>query len=157
MEKWIAGHKNKYSVTTDGEVFSYIGGSHKKLKPFKTNGGHLVVQLGLKNNGTKNVQYIHYLVLTTFSSPRPKGKECRHLDGIEAHNELSNLLWGTRRENTFDKARHGSKISYQQKLTFNDVLRVRTGSEKIKDLAKEFEVTLSCLYKIRAGKSRVYF
>jgi len=154
MEKWIAGHEGDYSVTTDGEVFSFIKGYRKRLKSGKVH-GHLVVDI--RANGCGSSYYVHHLVLTTFVSCKPNGLECRHLDGNPKNNVISNLAWGTRRENTFDKARHGGKINCKQKLIFSEVLRVRNGSEKIKDLAKEFNVTRSCLYKIRAGKNRLYF
>jgi hypothetical protein len=34
---------------------------------------------------------------------------CRHLDGNKANNRLSNLVWGTYRENEADKLRHGTR------------------------------------------------
>lgn len=41
-------------------------------------------------------------------SPRPDGCESRHLDGDGANNRLDNLCWGTPRQNTADKRRHGT-------------------------------------------------
>lgn len=50
---------------------------------------------------------VHVLVLEAFDRPRPKGAVCRHLDGNPINNHLSNLAWGTHKENTEDRKRHG--------------------------------------------------
>ena len=65
--------------------------------------GYPYVQVGRGNPRT-----VHSLVLEAFVSPRPKGKECRHLDGNKMNSELANLCWGTPKENGEDKSRHGT-------------------------------------------------
>jgi hypothetical protein len=50
---------------------------------------------------------VHDLVMTTFVGPRPPElDQVRHLDGNEGNNHLSNLCWGTHKENAADKRRH---------------------------------------------------
>jgi hypothetical protein len=97
-----------YQVTTDGRVWSEPKpGKHKKgkwLKPVMLNRGYLRVTLC---NGRQYNCFIHRLVLETYIGPCPKGMECRHLDGNPANNNLNNLKWGTRSENSYDAVRHG--------------------------------------------------
>lgn len=51
---------------------------------------------------------VHQLVLKAFVGPRPDGHECRHLDGQRANPRLDNLCWGTPKQNSDDKKRHGT-------------------------------------------------
>lgn len=51
---------------------------------------------------------VHHLVLRAFVGERPPGLECRHLDGNPQNNQVSNLCWGTRKENIHDQIRHGT-------------------------------------------------
>jgi hypothetical protein len=62
----------------------------------------------LRREGRGCYLHVHTLVLLAFIGPRPKGLECRHLNGDPTDNRLVNLRWGTRSENEADKARHGT-------------------------------------------------
>lgn len=53
---------------------------------------------------------VHRVVLTVFDRPPKKGEECRHLDGNSLNNHISNLKWGTAKENTYDKLDHGTFV-----------------------------------------------
>jgi hypothetical protein len=46
-------------------------------------------------------------VLTAFIGPRPKGRLALHRDDVATHNNLSNLYWGTHRQNMIDAVRNG--------------------------------------------------
>jgi hypothetical protein len=50
---------------------------------------------------------VQCLVLEAFIGPRPDGYEARHLNGNGEDNHVSNLAWGTRKENYADQRRHG--------------------------------------------------
>ena len=54
------------------------------------------------------VMNVHTLVLNAFVGERPEGMVCRHLNGNALDNRLSNLCWGTPKENTQDAIRHGT-------------------------------------------------
>jgi hypothetical protein len=73
--------------------------------------------------------YVHHLVLEAFVGPRGDGEEARHLDGHRDNAALSNLSWGTAKENTADKRNHGTyhegERHGQSKLTTADVLAIR--------------------------------
>jgi hypothetical protein len=51
---------------------------------------------------------VHQLVMLAFVGPQPAGSQVRHLDGNPLNNALSNLCYGTPKENGEDAARHGS-------------------------------------------------
>jgi hypothetical protein len=58
-------------------------------------------------DGKVQYRYVHQLVLLTFVGEPPLGKECRHLDGNATNNHLTNLKYGTRKQNMADQRRHG--------------------------------------------------
>lgn len=80
----------------------------KELKPYlnkKT--GYLCVTLS--KNGKETGFPIHRLVLEAFIGPCPPGMECRHFpDRTKTNNRLSNLQWGTVKENAEDRIIHGT-------------------------------------------------
>ena len=109
-----------YRVSNKGDV---LGPSGKILKPIEAHRGHLYIFV----RGKK--RYIHQLVLEGFVGKRENGLETRHLDGNPANNQLSNLVWGTRQENQFDRLRHGTLIPHHSqftKLTPTDILLFET-------------------------------
>jgi hypothetical protein len=50
---------------------------------------------------------VHVLVLMTFVGPKPTGCMGLHKDGNPRNNNVDNLYWGTHKDNTDDRARHG--------------------------------------------------
>lgn len=121
----------------------------KILKPGIRKDGYPLVVLDGKS------RLLHQLVLEAFRGPRPAGLESRHDDDIKANCSLSNLFWGTRRENMFDRAkngagRYGSK-STQAKLREEDVKKIHRRSaagETNCQLAQAFDVSASLISKI---------
>ena len=91
------------------------------------------VKVWLTINGRRRNMYVHKLVLEAFVGPRPKGKECRHIDGDKPNCNLSNLKWGTRKENMADRVRLGEtgnkarigEAHGRAKLTDIKVIRIR--------------------------------
>ncbi len=53
-------------------------------------------------------RFVHQLVTESFIGARPPGLEVCHNNGDPGDNRLSNLRYGTRSENTFDRVRHGT-------------------------------------------------
>lgn len=55
---------------------------------------------------------VHRLVLESWKGPCPPGMECRHFpDGNPENNNLENLSWGTKMENTADRIVHGTNLA----------------------------------------------
>lgn len=67
--------------------------------------GHLKV--AIRMDGQYYHAWVHRLVLETFVGPCPPGHEALHGDGGPKDNRLSNLRWGTSKENSEDTIRHG--------------------------------------------------
>jgi len=84
-----------YSVSSSGGVKNNKTG--KILKPAPNSRGYPTVNL--RKNNKRHTIKIHHLVLGTFMSKRPEGKEANHKDGIKTNNYYRNLEWITSLEN----------------------------------------------------------
>lgn len=95
--------KPGYEISEDGQLRSYrrkdgsIGPTFTLLKPRKYGSkGYMAYHLQKKSYKA------HILVLLAFVGSRPEGMVGRHLDDNHLNNHLSNLAWGTRKENGRD-------------------------------------------------------
>ena len=148
---------NKYNVTCDNIYYivkfkSRKNKKWKKLKPASLYYGHLYVTL---NNGHKEL--VHRLILEAFDKPCPSNMECCHNDGNPKNNNISNLRWGTSKENTQDMIKHGNSLC---KLTSKDVLEIRQkyscGNINGRQLAKEYNVSPNTISNIINYKTWKY-
>ena len=148
-----------YAITKDGRVWSNYRSIW--LKPSKHRQGYLQVILWRNDKGF--CRKIHTLVLETYVSCRPKNKECRHLDGNILNNNLSNLQWGTHKENKRDSIRHKTHRGFgrgesnsNHKLTGKDVINIiclwNTKLFKQKEIAKMYNISRSYINVIINGK-----
>ena len=102
FEIWkpVVGYEGIYSVSDLGRVRGdkeYKGFfSGRILKPLYN---QRYFSVGLYKHGKQKSYRIHYLVITAFLGPRPKGKTINHKDGIKSNNRLSNLEYCTQKEN----------------------------------------------------------
>lgn len=121
-ETWkpVLGFENEYSISNTGQVRSedrmvpYLKGPNvgkmkrvysRILSQHKDPAGYLRVTLA--RDGKLYSKLIHILLLESFVSPRPDGKWGLHWDDNELNNDLSNLRWGTPKENAEDSVRNG--------------------------------------------------
>lgn len=107
-----------------------------------------------------NYGKVHRLVLETFVGYRPKGLQCRHLDGNPANNRLDNLLWGTGKENIADKDRHGSMLRGEKSISavlkdldVPEIHRRYDTGETMQQLATHYGVTSKTIQSVLQGKS----
>jgi hypothetical protein len=120
---------------------------------------------GIRKDGYPMVSpgLVHRLVLTAFEGP-PNGRVCRHLDGTRTNNNLSNLKWGTYKDNHDDSKQHGTaskpparpqvgELNNSAKLTREQVARIRERKEAAKALAAELGITQWTVFDIRKGRS----
>jgi hypothetical protein len=70
-------------------------------------GDYLAVRLRDRARRTPSRE-VHRLVAETFLGPLPDGMHTRHLNGNRYDNRVSNLAYGTPRDNADDKARYGA-------------------------------------------------
>jgi len=98
-----------YEIFPSGEIYSFSGWrgyKKRKLVFFKDSHGYSEIRLTI--NGKRKKWKVHKLIAELFLKKKPSRKhEIRHLDGNKSHNYLSNLSWGTRKDNANDREKHG--------------------------------------------------
>ena len=150
-----------YSVNEHGEVFTHRkrfgkgrgkGGGVKidwtyqrKLDLYKGHEKYLCASISTKK-GQRSIP-IHTILLDAFIGPRPKNLEIRHLDGNPMNNKLSNLCYGTRKENALDRVKHNKSgkgmLHPLAKLTNKKVVKIRSlynQSYRIAAIARQFNI-----------------
>lgn len=83
---------------------------------------------------------VHALILKTFIGPRPPGKECLHIDGNPQNNKLSNLRYGTHKENMEDCSKHGG-FGNRKGINNSNAKFTNQKAKKIRKLYKKGNVT----------------
>ncbi len=143
-----------YLVSNLGRVYS--GHSDRCLTPQPSGRGHL--RVALRRAGETHMKLVHRLVLLAFVGPCPPGKECLHRDDVPSNNRLSNLRWGTRKENRQDAVRNerrrggkqeGQALTRDQVRTIKRHLKTKVAVAKI---ARAFKVSRTTIKKIADGK-----
>jgi hypothetical protein len=105
--KSVVGHEGLYEVSDAGDVRS-LPRPHARgrvLKQMTDPKGYR--RVSLSKDGYARPRLVHHLVLEAFVGPRPAGQQCLHGDDDPAHNHVSNLRWGTARQNAYDKVANG--------------------------------------------------
>lgn len=167
-ERWrpVPGWESCYEVSDWGRVrsqdrFVPAKGGSKALRRGRIlvqvpkQGRYLAVTLAV---GERRAQFlIHELVLLAFRGPRPLGMQCRHRDDDKANNVLSNLSYGTAKDNSDDKRRNGNQMEgethHRAKLTAADVSLIRQSTARGVDLAIRFGVHPGHISSIRRRKT----
>ena len=120
----------KYSIDSNGNVWSMVGGAESKVKPRDDKDGYLRVNLadgGTSKNGFKEV-YIHKLVAKAFCGGG-KGLVL-HADGNRKNNKASNLSYGSISKNAKEREQHKRERADSEDevdvedLLVSDVLRL---------------------------------
>lgn len=115
--------------------------------------GYIPVQLS-DGNGKIIRTHLHRLLAISFISPPPTKKSVvRHLDGNPRNNAISNLAWGSYKDNEDDKIAHGTWNTRNggAKLTPDQVIEIRLkckNGEKQEDLSKEYGVSRPTITRI---------
>jgi hypothetical protein len=99
-------------------------------------------------------------MLEAFVGPCPPGEEGLHGDGDMFNNTISNLRWGTRRENVHDSMKHGTlpvgERAAASKRTEREVLDIRSAHESgasMSALARQYGMALASIQAIVKGRS----
>lgn len=163
-EVWkpVVGFEGRYEVSDQGRVRSLdrvltsavpVRGYPRRvrgqmLKPVLRKDGY--VQFGCR----RVLILGHVCVAEAFIGPRPEGLVVCHGNDIRTDNRLSNLSWGTPKENSEGMVARGRSCrgekSGQAILTTEDVLRIRSyaGRFTYDDIASLFGVGSRCIGKI---------
>ena len=109
-----------YEVTSDGRVFSHAnwrGLGRRELSQDLNADGYPSVRLTIAGKRTRLA--VHRLVAMAYLPVRPSVKhQIRHLDGNKMNSSVSNLAWGTAKENADDRERHGRTSRGQKHSDF---------------------------------------
>jgi hypothetical protein len=151
-ENWkaVPGHEGRYEVSDLGRVRSLL---HRRVLSMAVlASGHISVKLA------RQTVYVHHLVLLAFVACKPvigERVECRHLDGNPANNLVSNLRWGTVKENRADRRtlfEVGAFSALDVRRIRNDILL----GTSIKTIASKYGVDRHTISNIKAGKTYAY-
>ncbi len=132
----VVGYEGLYEVSNLGEVRSLArrvgcsGGRTRVRKPrllypFMSAKEYWRVTL-TDPGGTKKSHRLHHVVATAFLGDRPPGLLALHRDDDKSHNALSNLYYGTHKQNVADATRNGKRRTVVS-------LGERHGSSRLKE------------------------
>lgn len=152
----------KYEVSDQGRVRR----AGRILKPVPVQSGstkrYMVLCVSLSNGPKIWSVKIAYLVLITFKGFPKKGKIIRHYDDIQSNNRLSNLFWGTHKQNGEDRARNGlskrgssngnSTLTEAKVRQIKTLYKYRSKTFGVVPLSKRFKVCHSTISNIVRGK-----
>ena len=157
-ELWhpVVGYEGYYEVSNLGRVKSF---SHKARILKQTLDPHGRPCVYLSKNCNKETKRVHILIAEAFLGPRPNDeyKVC-HKDGNNLNSHLSNLYYGTMKENMADRERHRTTArgirNGRTPLTDGDVReirRLREDGKTLQFIADRFGVTNQSIWQIIAG------
>lgn len=125
--KWIPGYEGMYSITTDGEVWSFKKWRGRtgplQLSLGRTREGYSTVHLCKK--GRRFARYVHRVVMETYVGPCPEGMLICHNNGDPADNRLSNLRHGTPVDNAADVKLHGRQCGRPRSLSEKEAKEIK--------------------------------
>jgi hypothetical protein len=157
-----------YCAGTNGTVWSKlvnvgqksrpVGSSWTWLKPMKCGRYR---QINLYRDGRRYRNSVHRIVLETFVGPCPPGMLGLHRNDDSLNSRLSNIVWGTPKDNYADAVRNGGAHQGEKnglaKLTESAVLEIRetyaAGGVTLAQLATKHRTQLSNISGIVRGKS----
>lgn len=106
---WVPNYEGTYRVSELGQVWSTprpttAGG----LLKWNLSDPHGYPRVTLVQDGKQWKFRVHILVARAFLGEPAPGLEVRHLNGDSSDPRLSNLAYGTHRQNALDASRHGA-------------------------------------------------
>lgn len=142
-------------VSEHGIVWEFRGNKLlHMLGQYNDSRGYPIVRI--TRNGIRRHYLVHRLVLEAFVGVCPNGYQCRHLDGDPSNCHISNLCWGTTKENDSDKDVHGTRPRGENhkrsKLKDRDIIDIRrkysTGKLTAEELRIKYKMSLAQIYNI---------
>jgi hypothetical protein len=153
--KWIPGFEDRYAVSANGEIWSYVGHIPRKLKPDLVKGYHRVT---LFDSNKRTRMPVHRIVALTYILNPENRPQVNHIDGNKINNAAINLEWMTSKENcahALEEGLYKTAVGEQYNrsdLTDMEVLQIRSVWEENahtqKELANMFSTTRSNINNI---------
>lgn len=114
--------------------------------------------------GKRKQKKVHHLVTSAFLGERPPGMLALHRDDVKSNNTLSNLYYGTHRENNRDTVANGNHKGHARpgdehhgsKLRAADIpiiLALKDQGVPLLRIAKRFGVTDMTIHDVVKGKT----
>ncbi len=176
MTEWraVVGYEAFYEVSDDGEVRSLprcvgarFGGTRirkpKILAQFVYKKEYWKVRL-TDASGIQTMRKVHLLVAQAFLGPRPEGMYTLHRDDDRSRNCLSNIYYGTPRQNALDAVvngkqkpgislgeKHGSSRLKERDIP--EILALRTAGVTFKGIAAKIGVAEMTIQDVCKGKN----
>ena len=110
MTEWRPVSGTRYLVSDDGQLRHADTDQCRKLQ----RRGNGYVYCNFWRNRKLTLATVHSLVAEAFLGPRPLGAQVRHLDGNRGNNHISNLAYGSAKENAADRELHGNTMRGQR-------------------------------------------
>jgi adenylate kinase family enzyme len=144
-----------YEVGSDGTVWSlnYRGGKKRvKLVSRVNKDGYLEVQISFCKDKKRDYKRVHRLVAETFIENPLNKPEVNHKNGIRTDNNLSNLEWVTKKENSIHGWKNnGRKLTDKQKEALNKrckitekeavkIIKLRKSGLTFREISKQFNI-----------------
>ena len=148
MEKVIEGYKNKYTITKEGDVFSYVYGKPRKLKAQKasqSSSGYFQVRLFNHEYPKGRLQYVHRIAYETFKGEIPSGVEIDHIDGDTSNNKLDNLQLMKPRDNKL-KYLKGKDILWRDRR--DDFIKDYEKLGTYKKVAEKYGTSIQVVFRV---------
>jgi hypothetical protein len=144
--------ESNYGVHPDGQVQNLKTG--KFLAKHGNGRGYYKVHLMIE--GKRKSLYVHRLVADLYIV-KPRKRHCNqvnHKDGDKSNNCAANLEWLTNGEN--QRHAHKEGLKPKAKLSAKDVRAIRRSKQIAKNLAEQYRVSTSAIYKIKNRKMYKY-
>lgn len=146
----IVGFDGQYTITTEGDVFSYKYKNKRKLKPQKASQskkGYFQVRL-FTGEGDKlgTLYYIHRLVWETHVGPIPEDMQIDHIDTDTTNNTLNNLQLLSQRDNMikYNVKRWGSPIRERR----DEFIKLYEELGSYKEVSRATGISVNRLYRV---------
>jgi hypothetical protein len=160
VEQWkpVVGFEDYYEVSDQGRlrslervVYAPYGNNQRTVKPrILKPSRRAYLSITFSVDGVLTYKNVHVVVLEAFAGLRPQGTQTRHLNGINYDNRLTNLVWGTAKENHADMVVHGvapiGAKNGRAKLSDAEIRAIRTNTTSSRwMLAEQYGVTTTTI------------
>ena len=144
-----------YKVDRDGAVWSNrqsIGNKWKRMKQSINRNGYKFVAI-VRDDGARKTVKVHRLMLLAYvGEPLPHQTHTRHLDGDPLNNRISNLAWGTPKENAADSRFHGTQSTKIKAVDVREIRRLRAAGLSVRAIAANLPIGKTEVHRIIIGE-----
>lgn len=140
--KQIPEYNNRYSITTDGKIYSHL--SNRFLVQRLDKDGYPRATL-MKSEGEQVTRHVHRLVALTYLNNPDNMPHVNHIDGNKENNHFSNLEWCTCQYNRLHAVDNGlvqNVKKHSDELAHKVISYIMDGWRR-KDVATSLGLTIS--------------